>query len=108
MRLPSKQRIIDRALDQRGDALLQHDSIARRQIDTLIGNMYSGARLAWSQDGSLRVASVNTPGAVYTTTDRSCTCLARGLCWHMRIRELLLDILDTEATTADHLAAAEY
>lgn len=105
MRIPSLTSIVNRALDLRSDALNQNDPAGVAHIDTMIRNLYRGAKLRWNDDGALLVASCNTIGAVYATTAHSCSCEARGPCWHMRVFELLVDMLETEAETADMAAS---
>lgn len=104
MRIPSLGSIINRALDLRGDALHQHDGQTVRGIDTLIKNLYRGAKLKWDLSGNLLVTSVNTPGAVYTVRTNACSCSCFGPCWHGRARDLLEDMRATEADTADMTA----
>ncbi len=45
--------------------------------------------------------SCNTKGNIYRTTQHTCDCPAFKPCWHMRMFDLLLDMLQTEADTAD-------
>lgn len=108
MRIPSTTRLINRALDLRGDAIRQHDLPTVAGLDILIRNMYRGAKLSWAAGGELLIRSASTPGAVYTVRSNCCSCPSFGLCWHARARDLLLDMLETDVITADHLAAAEY
>ncbi len=101
MKVPSTTRIVNRALDLRGDAQQQHDSATVNGIDTLVKNLYRGAKAKWATDGALLVTSVNTLGAVYVVTERACDCQAYRPCWHLRLRALLLDMFETEVETAD-------
>jgi len=105
MRVPSTTTIINRALDLRGDAQRQHDTATINGIDTLIKNLYRGAKAKWAIDGALLVTSVNTLGAVYVVTEHTCDCPAYAPCWHLRLRALLLDLFQTECDTADMHAA---
>lgn len=106
MRVPSKQRIIDRANDARADATAHHADDTVRHLDTLISNLYRGMSAKWNADGHLIVRSANTRGAVYTATSNNCSCPAYvDYCCHRRLLDLILDILDTEAETADMEAA---
>jgi hypothetical protein len=101
MRIPARQSIIDRANDERADAVHAHDESTVRQLDTLIGNLHKGAKLRWAADGALMTTSCNTKGNIYRTTQHTCDCPAFKPCWHMRMFDLLLDMLQTEAETAD-------
>lgn len=106
MRIPSTTRMINRALDLRGDAIRQHDLVTVAGLDILIRNLYRGARLSWAEGGELLIKSASNPGAVYTVRHNCCSCPCFGPCWHGRARELLLAMFETEAETAD--MAAEY
>jgi len=101
MRIPSRQSIIDRASDQRADAVARHDSTTIRGIDTLIKNLYLGLKMRWDADGALIVRSVSTPGAVYAVGTHTCSCPAHKPCYHQRLRDLLLEMLEVEADSAD-------
>lgn len=105
MRVPSLTHLVNRALDLRSDALHQNDAPTIAGIDTLIRNLYRGAKMKWAADGALLVTSVNTIGAVYVVTERTCDCPACKPCWHRRLYDLLRDIAQTESDTADMAAA---
>lgn len=108
MRIPSLTRIVNRALDWRGDAVQAHDDSTVRQIDTLIRDLYRGMKARWSIDGSLIVTSATTPSRAYRVTAQSCDCPAFVPCKHMRLRDLLIEMAETEAETADMLALAAH
>lgn len=108
MRIPSTARMINRALDLRGDAIRQHDLTTVAGLDILIRNLYRGARLSWADGGELLIRSVSTIGAVYAVRHNCCSCPSFNPCWHARVRELLLAMFEDDAITADHMAAAEY
>lgn len=105
MRVPSTARMINRALDLRSDAIRQHDLVTVAGLDILIRNLYRGARLSWADGGELLIRSVSTPGAVYTVRSNCCSCPSFSPCWHGRARDLILDMIETEAETADMAAA---
>jgi len=106
MRIPSTTRIVNRALDLRGDALNQNDPATVRKIDTMIRNLYCGMKLKWdSGDGALVITSCNTAGASYRVGQQSCTCPAYSYCNHLRLRDLLIDMAETDAETADMAAS---
>lgn len=107
MRIPARQHIIDRASDQRADAVARKDIATVKGIDTLIKNLYSGMKMRWDADGALIVRSCNTPGAVYCVTQQRCSCPAHKPCVHQRLHDLLLAMLETEAETADQEADAD-
>lgn len=106
MRVPSLSSIVNRALDLRGDAVQAHDESTVKGIDNLIANLYRGMKMRWSIDGSLIVTSATTAGRAYRVTGQGCDCPAFVPCKHMRLRELLLDMLETEAETRDMAALA--
>ena len=102
MRIPAKQRIIDRASDARADANQHHSYDTVRHLDKLISNLNRGMRAKWNADGHLIVKSANTRGATYTVTSNNCSCPAYvDYCTHRRLRDLILDIQATDADTAD-------
>jgi hypothetical protein len=109
MRIPARQRIIDRASDARADASHHHALDTVRALDKLISNLNRGMAAKWDADGALLVHSANTRGATYRTTEHACSCPAFvDYCCHRRLRDIILDIQATDAQTADHLAAVEY
>jgi hypothetical protein len=101
MTIPPMTSILARAVELRSDAIHQHDAAGVRQLDSLIIGVACGYnQLCWEYQ-YLNVASATTPGAIYQVSHSSCTCPAFKPCHHQRLRELLLDMLDTEAETAD-------
>ncbi len=102
MTIPRLTDILDRALDARQIAARQADAATVRQIDRLIAKLPE-ARLCW-QLGTLHLTSPS--GATYHITRAGCDCdngrrcHARA-CWHVLCFELLLDIFDTLAESAD-------
>ncbi len=107
MRIPARSKIIDRASDARSDAVARKDTATVKGIDTLIKNLYSGMKMRWDTDGALIVRSCNTPGAVYAVSAHTCSCPAHKPCVHQRLRELLQDMQQTAAETADQEADAD-
>lgn len=106
MRVPSKQRIIDRANDARHDANQHHAYDTVRHLDKLISNLNRGMSAKWNADGHLIVRSCNTPLAIYTVTSNNCSCPAYiDYCTHRRLYDLLISMFETEADTADMDAA---
>jgi len=106
MRIPARQSIIDRANDQRADAVHQHDPVTVRQLDTLIGNLHKGMKMKWNDAGNLMVTSANSAGAVYTVDAQTCSCPAFKPCNHMRLRDIILAIQATDVESADIAALA--
>lgn len=98
--IPAASDIIARAAELRESAVRQNDSACVRQIDRLIVSVACGARMAWDR-GVLLVQSLNTPSNIYRVRCGQCTCKATKPCWHNALYELLLDMQQTEADTAD-------
>lgn len=103
--IPRTADILDRALDCRASAARLMDDATVRQLDRLVANL-PGARLCWAL-GALHIVSPS--GGSYRVTRAGCDCPngtkshARA-CWHVAAFELLLDMLDTEAESADTAA----
>lgn len=106
MHIPPAADILARASDLRRDAQLQRDTSAVKALNAIIASVVCDYDvLAW--DGPyLTVASESTPGATHQVSGFGCSCEARKPCYHMRLRELLIGIMETEAETAD--MEAEY
>lgn len=102
LHIPRLTDIIDRALDIRESAVRIQDEPAMRQIDRLIEKL-PAARLCW-QLGVLIVGSPS--GQDYHVWQGGCDCVngrkGKAQCWHWALFNLLLDMLDTAAETADH------
>jgi hypothetical protein len=98
--IPPVSAILARCNDLVGDAERQHDTDTRRGLGRLINALESGMRMCWSL-GDLRVSSASTPGVVYTVSCGACNCPARKPCKHLKLAEMLLDMLDTQAGDAD-------
>ena len=103
--IPPRAAILDRASELRESAVRQNDAACVRQIDRLIVSVACGARMAWDR-GVLLVMSLNTPGNVYRVRCGQCSCTSRKPCWHAALYETLVDMIDTEAVTADMDAEA--
>jgi len=101
MRIPSRHSILARANDQRAAAVQQDDRTTVRQLDTLIGNLHRGMKMRWNAGDTLSVRSANTAGKEYTVTEQACDCPAFTPCNHARLRELLLDMAQTQAKSMD-------
>lgn len=104
MPIPSLENIKARALDIRASAARLGDEPAVRQLDRLLDNA-PHARLCW-QLGTLHIDSPS--GGHYQVTRAGCSCLngrkGQRACWHWACFNLLLDLLDTEAESADQVA----
>lgn len=102
LHIPRLTDIIARALDIRASAVRLDDTQAIGQIDRLIAKLPQ-ARLCW-QLGVLVITSPS--GNTYHVTQAGCDCLngrkshARA-CWHWALYNLLLDMLQTAADSAD-------
>ena len=102
--IPSAAEIADAAKEQ-ADLARQHgDHIGAGQLDRVRLNVLKGARMAWHL-GELLIASLNTPGAVYAVNRRGCSCAngraGKTSCWHVGLFDLLLQMQQTRADTAD-------
>jgi hypothetical protein len=105
--IPRTADILDRVLDCRESAARLADDATARQLDRLIAKL-PGARLTW-QLGTLYIVSPS--GGRYQVTRAGCSCpngqkCDKRQCWHVALHELLLDMLDTEAESADIEAEA--
>ena len=90
---------------ERSDLAQQHgDYAGAAQLNRLRVNVQRGAHLSFHL-GDLLVQSVNNPGQVYAVNRRGCTCpngqAGRSQCWHVALFDLLMDMLDERAATAD-------
>lgn len=85
-------------------ARLHEDYPGAGQLDRARLNIDRGARLAWSY-GDLLIQSVNNPGSVYSVNRAGCTCpngrAGRASCWHVCLYDLLIELQETAADTAD-------
>ena len=104
MVIPSAAEIADAAKEQ-ADLARQHgDHPGAGQLDRVRLNVLKGARMAWHL-GDLLIASLNTPGAVYAVNRRGCSCAngraGKSSCWHVAAFDLLLQMQQTRADTAD-------
>jgi hypothetical protein len=74
------------------------------QLNRVRLSLLRGAHIAWHM-GDLLIASVNTPGLVYATNKRGCTCAngraGKSSCWHVCLYDLLIDMAEEAAFTAD-------
>lgn len=109
-RIPPAASIVA-VVKERHEIARQHGDLpGARQLDRVRINLLNGARLYWSL-GDLIVQSVNTPGAVYSVSGRSCTCAnaaaRKATCWHVALYDLLLDIQAERAERADDAVLAE-
>lgn len=106
LHIPPAADILDRAADLRHDMQLQRDTSAVKAFNAIIASVVCDyGVLAW--DGPyLTVASESTVGSTHQVSAFGCSCDARKPCYHMRLRELLIGIMETEAETAD--VEAEY
>ena len=98
--VPPIAAILDRANEQRADALRLSDLTTARQLENLATALRHGMQMAWNY-GDLLVSSASTPGTVYTVSCGQCNCPARKPCKHLKLAEVLLDMLDTLAESAD-------
>jgi hypothetical protein len=105
--IPAQADILARASDLRRDSQLQRDSSAVKAFNAIIASVVCDYDvLSW--DGPyLTVASESHPGATHQVSGFGCSCEARKPCWHQRLRDLLLDMLQTEAESADMDAEME-
>lgn len=95
---------------ERSDTAQRHgDWAGAAQLARVRVNVMRGAPLLWHL-GDLLVSSLNTPGAVYVVSRRGCSCpngrKGKAQCWHVALFDLLLDLQQTAADTADMQADA--
>lgn len=93
---------------ERSDLAQRHDDWAgAAQLNRVRVNVARGARLHWSL-GDLLIQSVNNPGQVYSVSNQGCTCpngaAGKASCWHVALFDLLLDMSEEAAATADMAA----
>lgn len=107
--IPPVADILDLVKERYDTARRHDDTPGARQLDRVRQNLLNGARLSWHL-GDLLIQSVNTPGAVYSVNARGCTCpngaAGRASCWHVALFDLLVDMQEETATTADMEADA--
>lgn len=103
--IPRLSDILDRACDALASAYRLQDDQTAGQLERLIANA-PGARLSW-QLGALCIVSPS--GGSYRVTRGGCDCpngqrSRSRACWHIALFELLQDMLETDAETADMAA----
>lgn len=108
--LPAIDAILDAAQEYGETAQRRGDFRTMRRLERVRENLIAGARLAWGQGGELRVWSVNNPGQVYSVQASGCSCpngtAGQALCWHIPLRNLLIEMAEDAAAAADILADA--
>ena len=100
MTIPPVVAIQDRVRDLADQAWRQDDNATYRQLVNLADALKRGIKMTWSM-GDLVVTSASTPGVVYTVSCGACNCPAHKPCKHLKLAEVLLDMLDTVADSAD-------
>lgn len=99
--IPDRAEILALISERRDLALHRGDHRARACLERVAHNLSRGAGLAWAL-GELLVESLNHPGTVYTVDSQGCSCPNGGRsCWHACVRDLLLDMQQSAADTAD-------
>lgn len=101
MHIPTQLDILARAADLRRDMQLQRDASGIKALNAIIASVVCDYDvLSW--DGPyLTVASESQVGETHQVSAFGCSCEARRPCWHMRLRELLVGIFETDVETAD-------
>jgi hypothetical protein len=107
LRIPRHTDILDRALDYRESAARLADVATVARIDRLVTNLPSTV-LCWTL-GTLHLTSPS--GGRYQVTRAGCSCpngtkSSARACWHLSIFEILIDLFETEAESADQAAEA--
>jgi hypothetical protein len=92
-----------RIADLHASATRLQDTATAAQLARLSDALLRGARLRWDL-GALMVSSPS--GGTYRVTRGGCDCpngqkCSKRACWHVAAFELLLDMLDTQAESAD-------
>lgn len=102
--IPSAEQIAELAKERADQARMHDDTPGARALDRMRMNVLNGARLRWHLS-DLLIQSVNNPGSVYSVNRSSCTCpngaAGKATCWHICLFDLLLDMRETAADTAD-------
>jgi hypothetical protein len=98
--IPPVAAILDRVDDLADDAWRHDDNATYRQLVHLRDALKRGMQMAWSL-GDLLVTSASSAGVVYTVSCGACNCPAYKPCKHLKLAEVLLDMLDTAAGDAD-------
>jgi hypothetical protein len=106
MAIPAQAEILAVCVEQRADAVRQHDDATVRQLDRVIVGVSCGAQLRWVL-GDLHIGSVNNPGVIYILSCGRCPCPATKPCWHLKLLDILLEMQDTAAGDADMEADAD-
>lgn len=105
--LPPAADIAALAKDRADEAQRHSDWAGAAQLARVWANVLKGAPLIWHM-GDLLVTSLNHPGAVYVVNRRGCSCpngqAGKAQCWHVATYDLLLDMRQTTADTADMAA----
>jgi len=105
--IPPALDILARAADLRHDAQLQHDASAVKAFNAIIASVVCEYDvLSWGGQ-YLTVASESHPGQTHQVSAFGCSCEAKRPCWHMRLRELLISIFETDCEDADQAAMAD-
>lgn len=98
--IPIRAAIQARIADERHDAIQAHDEASVRCLDNLTRALEAGIRFCWAMD-DLLIESASMPNTVYTVSGGACNCKARGMCKHLKLFDILIDIFDTEYETRD-------
>lgn len=103
-RIPDAESIAALAKERADLARLHDDMPGARQLDRVRMNVLNGAGLRWHL-GDLLIQSVNNPGQVYSVNRAGCTCpngqVGKAACWHVALFDLLLDMQEEAAVSAD-------
>jgi hypothetical protein len=100
LRIPARAAILARCHELRADALRMADTATAQQLKLLIDALDGGIEMVWTM-GDLLVSSASAAGRVYMVSCGVCNCPARKPCKHLKLVEVLLDMLDTAAGDAD-------
>ena len=107
--IPPAAEIAALAKERGDDAQRVGDWGGAAQLARVRKNVLSGAPLLWHL-GDLLVSSLNTPGAVYVVNSRGCSCPngrnGKAQCWHVALFDLLAELRQTAADSADIAADA--
>lgn len=107
MQIPAQLDILARASDLRRDMQLQRDASGVKALNAIIASVVCDYDvLAWGGP-YLTVASESEVGKTHQVSAFGCSCDARRPCWHMRLRDILISIFETECEDADQAAIAD-
>jgi hypothetical protein len=106
---PDRDDLLALVKERHDTAIRFEDMPGARQLDRVRCNLLSGAGLTWHL-GDLLIQSINNPGSIYSVNSTGCTCpngaAGRASCWHVALYDLLIELAEERAASADMSADA--